>query len=307
MKYRRGHNDDQAKPGTRRLKAKPLLIVIGILLFSNLLWYIAWKVTDKSWETGEVVASVDGESIKRETWMAAMEEKLGRETLLELVNNKVMEAAAKKNDIKVSSKEIDLELALIHAGDDQVLTGMTVEKEREKISTSLILEKILTKDIVISDEAIKASFDNNGSLYNTANAYRTAIIVISSKEEAENALSELEEGSSFNILARERSIDASSASLGGDLGYINETKDSLDPVIIESASKLKPNTTSDVISLSNGSFAILHVSDILEGQTFKLKEVKDHIKRKLAMEQLTETVSVESFWKEFDTSWFYRD
>ena len=34
-----------------------------------------------------------------------------------------MEAAAKKNDIKVSDKEIDLELALIHSVDDQVLTG----------------------------------------------------------------------------------------------------------------------------------------------------------------------------------------
>ena len=191
MKYSRSHNEDQTKPGTRRLKAKPLLIVIGILLFSNLLWFIAWKITDKSWETGEVVASVDGESIKRETWMAAMEEKIGRETLLELVNNKVMEAAAKKHDIKVSSKEIDLELALIHSVDDQVLTGMTAEKEREKISTSMILEKILTKDIVVSDEAIKASFDDNGSLYNTADAYRTAIIVLPSKEEAENALNEL--------------------------------------------------------------------------------------------------------------------
>ena len=155
MKYNRGHKEDQAKSGTRRLKAKPLLIVIGILLFSNLLWFIAWKVTDKSWETGEVVASVDGESIKRETWMAAMEEKIGRETLLELVNNKVMEAAAKKYDIKVSDKEIDLELALIHSVDDQILTGMTAEKEREKISASLILEKILTKDIVVSDEAIR--------------------------------------------------------------------------------------------------------------------------------------------------------
>ena len=307
MKYNRGHNEDKTKPGTRRLKAKPLLIVIGILLFSNLLWFIAWKVTDKSWETGEVVASVDGESIKRETWMAAMEEKIGRETLLELVNNKVMEAAAKKHDIKISSKEIDLELALIHAVDDQVLTGMTAEKEREKISTSMILEKILTKDIVISDEAIKASFDNNESLYNTANAYRTAIIVLPSKEEAEDALAELAEGSSFNILARERSIDASSASLGGDLGYINESKDSFDPAIIKSASSLKPNTTSGVISLSNGTFAILHVSDIMKGKTFKLKEVKDHIKRKLAMEQLTETVGVEAFWKEFDTSWFYRE
>ena len=307
MKYSRSRNEDQTKPATRRLRTKPLLVVIAILLFSNLLWFIAWKVTDKSWETGEVVASVDGESIERETWMAAMEERIGRETLLELVNNKVMEAAAKEHDIKVSAKEIDLELALIHSVDDHVLTGMTAEKEREKIRTSMILEKILTKDIVISDEAIKASFDDKGSLYNTADAYRTAIIVLPSKDEAENALTELAEGSSFNILARERSIDASSASLGGDLGYINETKDFLDPAIIESAIKLKPKTTSGVISLSNGTFAILHVSDIMKGKTFKLKEVKDHITRKLAMDQLTDTVSVEAFWQEFDTSWFYRD
>lgn len=307
MKYNRGHKGNHAKPGTRRLKAKPLLIVIGILLFSNLMWFIAWKVTDKSWETGEVVASIDGGSIKRETWMAAMEEKIGRETLLELVNNKVMEAAAKKHDINVSDKEIDLELALIHSVDDQILTGMTAEKEREKVSASTILEKILTKDIVVNDEAIQTSYDDNASLYNIANAYRTAIIVLPSKEEAENALGELNEGSSFNILARERSIDASSASLGGDLGYISEKKDAFDPEIIKSASSLKPNATSGVISLSNGNFAILHVSDVMKGKTFTLKEVKDHIRRKLAMEQLTEIVSIEAFWKEFDTSWFYRE
>ena len=153
----------------------------------------------------------------------------------------------------------------------------------------------------------RASYDDNASLYNIANAYRTAIIVLPSKEEAENALSELNEGSSFNILARERSIDASSASLGGDLGYISEKKDAFDPEIIKSASSLKPNATSEVISLSNGNFAILHVSDVMKGKTFKLKEVKDHIRRKLAMEQLTETVSMEAFWKEFDTSWFYRE
>ncbi|WP_210471803.1 peptidyl-prolyl cis-trans isomerase [Sporosarcina sp. 6E9] len=307
MRFNRGHKEDPEKIGTRRLKAKPLLIVIGILLFSNLLWFIAWKVTDKSWETGEVVATVDGKTIKRETWMAAMEEKIGRETLLELVNNKVMEAAAKKYKIKVSDKEIDLELALIHSLDDQIHMGMTTEQEREKISASMILEKILTKDIVVSDEVIQASYDANADLYNIASAYRTAIIVLASKDEAENALYELNEGSSFNILARERSIDASSASLGGDLGYISEKKDSIDPAVIKTASSLKPNTTSGVISLSDGKFAILHVSDVMKGKTFKLKEVKDHIKRNLAMEQLTETVSMEDFWKEFDTSWFYRE
>ena len=305
MKFNQEPKGDRTNLGTRKLKAKPLLIVIGILLFSNIVWFIAWTVTDKSWETGEVVAEIDGEPIKRETWMAAMEEKIGRETLVELVDYKVMEAAAKKHKIKVSDKEIDLELALVHSADDQVLKGISVEKERERIRTSIILEKILTKDIVIEDQAIKENYEKQASLYNTPDAYRTAVIVLPSKEEAENAQTELAEGSNFNVLARERSVDASSASLGGDLGYIHEAKDATDPAIIETAASLKPNTTSDIITLLNGNYAILHVSDIMKGKTFKLKEVKDHIRRNLAMEQLTETVSVESFWKEFNTTWFY--
>ena len=45
--------------------------------------------------------------------------------------------------------------------------------------------------------------------------------------------------------------------------------------------------------------------NVIKGQSFKLKEVKDHIKRELALEQLPESVSPEAFWKEFDAKWFY--
>ena len=55
---------------------------------------------------GEEVASVGKEAITREEWMTAMEKEVGRETLLGLVNEKVMEAAAKKFEIEVSDEEI---------------------------------------------------------------------------------------------------------------------------------------------------------------------------------------------------------
>lgn len=87
--------------------------------------------------------------------MAAMEEKIGRETLQELINQEVMEAAAKEYGIKVSDKEIELELALIHSVDQEAYTGLDEEKERDAIYASLILEKVLTKDIVIDDADIK--------------------------------------------------------------------------------------------------------------------------------------------------------
>lgn len=38
---------------------------------------------------------------------------------------------------------------------------------------------------------------------------------------------------------------------------------------------------------------------------FPYGEVKDHIKRGLAMEQLSSSITPEMFWKEFDVTWFY--
>ena len=78
------------------------------------------------------MASVAGESITREQWMTAMEKEVGRETLLDLVNEKVMEAAAEQYEIEVSDKEIDLELALIRSVDDRSYTGFRCGKDASK-------------------------------------------------------------------------------------------------------------------------------------------------------------------------------
>ena len=305
MKYGRARKDKAAEEQKRKLKTKPLLILIGVLLVCNVLWFVNWNKANKSWKTGEEVASVKGEAISREAWLTAMEKEVGRETLLGLVNDKVMEAAAKEYGIKVSDKEINLELALIHSVDKQAYTGLDEEKERQMIRSTLILEKVLTKDVVIDDKEIKKNYEENSALYNVATAYRTAIIVLPSKSEAQQTLKELSDGSNFNVLAKERSVDPASANLGGDIGYVNDTSENVDKAIVEAASNIKAEKPSDILTLSDGTFAILRVSNIIKGQSFKYREVKDHIKRELALEQLPESVSPETFWKEFDAKWFY--
>lgn len=307
MRYARKQNPNPEIPQKRRLKTKPLVILIGILFVCNCLLLIAWLTSSKSApeKNGEEVASVNGKTITREMWMAAMEEKIGRETLRELINEEVMMAAAEKYGIEASEKEVDLELALIHSGDQEAYTGMDKEKEREAIRSTLILEKVLTKDIVIQDEDIQKNYKQNASLYNIQTAYRTSLIVVRSLEEAEQTLKELKGGSNFEVLAKERSIDLASAHLGGDIGYIHEETDFVEPAIVEAVSKLKKNAVSDPILLKDGNYAILSIGDQLEGKKFKLKDVKEHIKRELALEQLPEKVSPEAFWKDFKATWFY--
>lgn len=305
MRYARKQSNQSPPPEKRRLKRKPLVVLIGVLLLCNLFWFIAWLIPSKSTNSNEEVASVNGKSITRETWMAAMEEKIGRETLQELINQEVMEAAAKEYGIKVSDKEIELELALIHSVNQEAYTGLDEEKERDAIYASLILEKVLTKDIVIDDADIKKSYNENNDLYNIEDAYRTSIIVVPTLEDAKQTVEELKEGSSFEVLAKERSIDSASANLGGDIGYINDADDFVDPAIVEVVSQLKVDDVSAPIALSDDTYAVVLVNNQLKGKNFKLKEVKEHIRRELALRQLPEKVNPEAFWKDFDAKWFY--
>lgn len=310
MRFNRVHEaaPPPPPPPKRRLKTKPLVVLIGILFLTNVLWFFNWLFSDSdAAPVAEVeeVASVAGKPIMRSEWMAAMEQQVGRDVLEEMVNHRVMEAAAEEYGIKVTEQEVDLELALISSVDGQIHSGLNHEQTRQKIRANLILDKVLTKDVVISEDVIRKYYDEHESLFNILTAYRTFIIVSPTKQEAEQALKELKDGSNFDVLAKERSIDLASGSLGGDIGYINEQTEQVDPAIIDAASHLKEGKTSGVIKLKDNTYAIVQVREVIEGRHFKFKEVKDHIRRERALEQLSQSVSPEAFWEEFDAKWFY--
>lgn len=304
----RNNSDTQPK---RRLKTKPVLIILSILLLGNILWFVAWLIPNdvRATETEEV-ASVDGKIITKEQWIALMESMYGKEVLLDMVNAEVMEAAAKKYNIKVNDSEVDLELALIRStqeGTDTSLQSFDEEVMRKKIRSRLILEKVLAKDIVIEDAAIKAFYENNKNLYNIPTSYRTSVIYVATEGEAKEVVKELENGSSFEGLARERSSDASSASLGGDIGYISKGAESIDNTLVSALAKVQVGKWSDVIALKDGRFAVAQVKGVFEGQSFSFSDVEDHIRRELALDQLPQSVTQEAFWEEFNADWFYSE
>ncbi|WP_203334987.1 peptidylprolyl isomerase [Planococcus beigongshangi] len=312
MSYRRDDRDvriatsDAGRP-RRRLKTKPLMILLLILFVGNLLWFIAWLIPNNP-EGDEEVASVDGQEITRQEWMAAMEEQHGRETLLELVNLKVMETAAKEYGIKVSDKEIDLELAMMRSardGSEVMLYSSDTEHMREKVKAQLILEKVLTKDIVIEDAAIETFYQENQALYDVPDSYRTRMIVLETTQEAQGVIEELGNGSSFEALARERSVDTATGSLGGDIGYIVPGQSTIDTAISNAVSGVDVEGWSEPLTLADGRAAVITVTEKAEGNTFTYKDVEGHISRELALEQLPQSVTPEAFWQEFDTEWFY--
>ncbi|QBP42992.1 peptidyl-prolyl cis-trans isomerase [Paenisporosarcina antarctica] len=298
------------QPNQKRLKTKPVLIILFLLLLGNSLWFIAWLIPNESSGSGEEVASVEGQGITREDWIVAMEEQYGKDTLLELVNAKVMESAAGKYKIKVTDKEIDLELALIRSAQDSTVTqnhSLNKDMLRPKMRAQLILEKVLTKDVIIEDVEIQTFYDENKSLYNIPTTYQASLIVLQSESEAQEVVEELENGSSFDVLARERSVDIASASLGGNIGFISEGQENVDSSVVTAVSKLEIEQWSSPVLLTDERYAVVYLQDIAQGKAFSYKDMKGHIKRELALEQLPQSVSPEAFWKEFDTQWFYSE
>lgn len=293
-----------------RVKAKPALIIAGVLLLGNILWFIAWLLPNSSAPSAEkeIVATIDKTEISRQQWMAAMEENYGKETLRDLVNDTVMKKAAKKYKIEVSKEEIDLELALMRSTPEEfsnLMKTSSVEQLRNKVYTNLLLSKVLTKDIIIKDKEVEKYYKDNTSLFEVPTSYRTNLIVVDSKAKAENAIKELKGGADFSVLAREMSIDVASASLGGDIGFVSVDQPGMDKNLLNALDSIKTKSLSEPIQMGNGNYGILQVLEVIPGQSFTFEEVKDHIKVELGMEQLTQTVAPESFWKEFKVEWFY--
>lgn len=295
----------------RRLKTKPTLILLLILLIGNLFWLVLWLLPtdeDSSNDGSEQVATVAGEAITRQQWLSAMESRYGKETLQGLVNEAVMEKAAKKFKIDVMDEEIDLEIALLRSAqdaNDTSLHSLSTEQLRQKVRAQLILDKVLTNDIVVEDTEVQAHYDDNKALYNIPTTYRSSMVIVNSKEDAERVQKELTNGSDFAVLAREHSLDTASASLGGDIGYVAEGQSTFEQAVVSAVKKLKAGESSKPFVLSDGRYAIVQVSEVIEGQSFKFNDVKDQIKRQLALEQLSPSISPETFWAEFDATWFY--
>ncbi|OCS84809.1 peptidyl-prolyl cis-trans isomerase [Caryophanon tenue] len=295
-----------------RMKAKPALTIIGVLLVGNIIWFVAWLIAlggaEETATNNEAVATIGKEDITRQEWLTAMEQRYGKEVLQTLVNEKVMLQAAEEFGIETTDEEVDLELALMRSvkdATDETMQALSEKELRAYVRTQLILEKVLTYDVVIEEAAAQTYYEENESVYNVPAAYRTSIIVSETADDAEAVVKELSNGSEFGVLARERSIDRVSATLDGDLGYITENVENQDPAILEAAQHVNEGEISEVFALQDGTYAVIQVDEVQEGRSFEFEQVKQQIMRILALEQLPMSVYPETFWEEFDATWFY--
>jgi foldase protein PrsA len=175
---------------------------------------------------------------------------------------------------------------------------------KERIRSSLLLEELLTKDVKVSNDELKSYFQKNKDLFIAPDAYHLSHIVVGTKADVSQTLQELADGSNFSTLAMERSIDEFTANEGGDIGYISEQDERYPPEYIQTAKELKTGEYSQPIHVEQG-YAILKLKGKITGRNYAFKDVKETIRRQMALEKMNSPVSATTFWDDAKVNWIY--
>lgn len=207
----------------------------------------------------------------------------------ELINSEILlERAAKLNllatDAEVADKFTETKSPYTEEEFQKKLadTGLTVDDLKSDIRRQLSIEKLLNREVVakisITDQDIADFYNANRSQFSVAEPqYHVAEIVITphpdpavhnrkndkASNEAEAGrkaallIQKLDAGADFTSLAMDYSED-SSASMGGDIGFIPESSlNRSDPALKKAVLALKPGQSTQPIRTKGGGYTIL--------------------------------------------------
>jgi peptidyl-prolyl cis-trans isomerase SurA len=161
-------------------------------------------------------------------------------------------------------------------------SGLTVDDLRGDLRRQLSIDKLLNREVVakisITDQDIANFYNANRSQFNLAETqYHVARIVVTPRpdptihnrknDKASNEAEagrkivmlekQLEAGTDFSELAMDYSED-SSASTGGDIGFVGESSlNQSDPALKKAVLSMKPGQVSNPIQTKDGSYSIL--------------------------------------------------
>lgn len=205
-----------------------------------------------------------------------------------LINQKLLEQAAKDKKIQISDEEIDKQIKQLRAGfkDEEQFqaalksAGMTLESLKKQVREQLLTQKIiesLAQNAQIAEKDMKSYYDKNKAQFEQKAAKRASHILFKpeDKSQAEEVLSQVRAGGNFAELAKKYSVDTATASKGGDLGWPTTA-----PIAeLEAAlAKLGKGDTSGLVKTAYG-WHILTVTDTRKASQQTYDQVKEQIKQ----------------------------
>lgn len=225
-----------------------------------------------------VVATVNGDKIMKKDVMDAVKnlpvkgadtEKVFPLVVDQVINEKLIDKAVVDAKIE-QSKDYKARLSILQS----------------QLAKQMYIEKML-KDKV-SDGKVRAEYEQFREQNKGKTELHARHIIVPTKEEAEQAIKDLDGGMKFAEVAKKRSSGPTSQN-GGDLGWF--AKEDMVPEFSEAAFKLKPGSyTKEPVKTQFGYHVIL-IESKRTRQVPDIKQVDGAIRNKLGQEALEKLVT----------------
>ncbi|SYX87045.1 SurA N-terminal domain-containing protein [Paenibacillus alvei] len=244
-------------------------------------------------DSSSVVASVGSHKITRAEWNRELEQQYGGLVLEQMLTNQAAEQEAKSLGVEVTSEEVTREIkrqmkgyeseeAYYQAMKEQL--GMSPEQLSQDMRNQLLLEKIATYGIDISDADIDEYMREHKGEYEPINSYQMAHITVSNIADAEAIIGRIKQGESFGFLAGELSLDSFSSQQGGRIGWIDEDDPFIDHAELNQVSLMEVGDTSNPVKIKDG-YVIIQLTGKKEVRPEQHDEMRERIRKEIALEK----------------------
>ncbi|MEC1543303.1 peptidylprolyl isomerase [Bacillus halotolerans] len=252
-------------------------IAIAAITATSILALSACSSGDK-----EVIAKTDAGDVTKGELYTYMKKTAGASALTQLAQEKVLDKKYKVTDKEVENKLQEYKTQL---GDQY----STIKKQygedflKETVKMELLTEKAAKDNIKVTDDEVKDYWENlKGQI-------RASHILVADKKTAEEVEKKLKKGEKFDALAKEYSTDTSSATNGGELGWISKDNEQLDSTFRKAAFKLKTNEVSDPVKTQFG----YHIIKKTE-ERGKYEDMKKELKSDVLDQKLNDNTAVQA-------------
>ncbi|HON42011.1 MAG TPA: peptidylprolyl isomerase [Bacillota bacterium] len=230
------------------------------------------------------IATVNGQPITRQDFYIALSEAAGRPVLDQLISEMLLAQAATEAGVSVSNEEVDREFESVRqqVGPEfeSLLAqyGMTADDLRKNIKISLLVFRVSTKDVVVTDEQIAAYYNEHTADFESPEMVKASHILVETEADAQAALDRISAGADFADVAAAVSMDPMTAQNGGDLGFFAAGE--MVPEFGDAAFALKTGEISGIVKTDYG-YHIIQVTDRVEPRRASFEEASGVIERLL--------------------------
>ena len=250
-----------------------------------------------------IVAEAGSVALLEEEFLAGLKEAFGREYVQQWLKRTVVRLEAQALGIDVSRAEIDEELRRMQVGYESEAEFYRVMREQLDLSEQalrddalyrLMLEKIATAGVTITDADVEAYIEANPEEFAPTHDVRYAQIVVESEERAAAVLEQLREGVEFSLLAQDLSVDEATAANGGDSGWVSENDPFIPEEVAEALAGMQVGDISPPLSTAEGHRRIVTLLGRRTIDPLDDSNVREDLRRELALAQAPSLFDVES-------------